>query len=392
MSIARVALALTVLAVLAGALLGGCAPRAGAELERRGDEIVVAGRMFHTGGAPVVLWSDPGGYDAYRTEKRFVPWPRAAYSPPKEKGDDGVSSPNRYGVRFAPRPPFKEGQELDYAPLTADEFERVRGGGWDLGLLREHVDQFVLHYDVCGVSRVCFKTLHDSRGLSVHFMLDIDGTIYQTMDVKERAWHATIANDRSVGVEIANVGAYARTENDALLRTWYEPDPPPWEASADPAIASRLPPTTITVPATLGDGGLRAPGTYAPAWPLPIFGPVQGRELRQYDLTPEQYRSLIKLTATLHRALPKIALDYPRDERGRLVTSALPRERWERFQGVLGHHHIQKDKSDPGPALHWDMVINGARRELGMPELPPGGDEARYLTPTSQAPANPAPQ
>jgi len=44
-----------------------------------------------------------------------------------------------------------------------------------------------MHYDVCGVSRQYFKVLHDYRGLSVHFMLDIDGTIYQTLDLNERA-------------------------------------------------------------------------------------------------------------------------------------------------------------------------------------------------------------
>jgi len=47
--------------------LASCAshPRAGAELKRTGDEIVICGRYFHTG-APVVLWTDPGGFDAYR--------------------------------------------------------------------------------------------------------------------------------------------------------------------------------------------------------------------------------------------------------------------------------------------------------------------------------------
>src|SRR3954462_3800843 len=44
--------------------------RPGAPLARQGDEIVVCGQLFHTG-APVVLWMDPGGYDAYRVEKHF---------------------------------------------------------------------------------------------------------------------------------------------------------------------------------------------------------------------------------------------------------------------------------------------------------------------------------
>ena len=52
--------------------------QAGAKLERKGDEIVIAGQFFHTG-APVVLWTDPGGYDAYRTERRFVPWEQASF-------------------------------------------------------------------------------------------------------------------------------------------------------------------------------------------------------------------------------------------------------------------------------------------------------------------------
>jgi len=370
-------------------VLGACSTRPGTEAPRRGDEIVVAGRSFHTG-APVVLWTDPGGYDAYRTEKRFVPWPKAAFTPSKD-GSDDPSTPSRFGLRFAPRPPFAADKPLDYAPLTAEQFEQVRGGGWDLDLLRQHVDQFVLHYDVCGVSRQCFKVLHDSRGLSVHFLLDIDGTIYQTMDAKERAWHATISNDRSVGIEIANIGAYSRTDKDQLLSTWYHPDPPTWEQAAEPGFLTRLPPTTITIPPTMGDGGVRTPGTFAPSWPVPIYGPIQGRELRQYDLTPEQYRSLIALTAALHTALPKIQLDYPRTEEGRLETNVLSRERWNRFQGVIGHHHIQKDKVDPGPALDWDRVINEARKSLGMKPLPRGADEARYLSPAPQPPPPSAP-
>ena len=37
---------------------------------REGDEIIVAGQFFHSG-TKVVLWLDPGGYDAYRVERRF---------------------------------------------------------------------------------------------------------------------------------------------------------------------------------------------------------------------------------------------------------------------------------------------------------------------------------
>src|ERR1035437_5473501 len=159
---------LSVLAV--AALLAGCktAPQPGTFAPRKGDEIVIAGQFVHTG-TRVVLWMDPGGYDAYRVERRFSP------------------------------------------------------------------------FDVCGTSRQCFKVLHDGRGLSVHFMLDLDGTVYQTLDLKERAWHATTSNSRSVGIEIANMGAYPVNGSNPFAE-WYAKD-----SNGK---------TRITIPAEYGDGGL----------------------------------------------------------------------------------------------------------------------------------------
>src|SRR5207244_1649530 len=104
---------------------------------------MVAGQLFHTG-APVVLWMDPGGYDAYRTERRFAPWSESDFASTTVLVPE-IKSPNRYGVRQS---------QVDEAT-----FERIRGGGWDLPTLQKCVDQFVYHYDVAGVSRNCFKTL-----------------------------------------------------------------------------------------------------------------------------------------------------------------------------------------------------------------------------------------
>ena len=125
--------------------------------------------------------------------------------------------------------------------LSKEELEKARGG-WDYRDLRERVDQFVYHYDVAGTSRTCFMILHDVRGLSVHFMLDLDGTIYQTLDLKERAWHATTSNTRSVGIEIANMGAYS-TRSNSVLDEWYAKD-----------AAGH---TVIHIPARFHGGGIR---------------------------------------------------------------------------------------------------------------------------------------
>lgn len=313
-------------------MAGGCvrAPVAG-ELRRRGDEIVVCGRYFHTG-APVVLWTDPGGYDAYRVEPRFAAASADARSD---------LPPARYGLRN-PR-----GGVTGDAVLLADDLERVRAGGWDLPTLRRVVDQFVIHYDVAGTSRQCFRVLHDLRGLSVHFMIDLDGTIYQTLDVKERAWHATTSNDRSVGVEIANIGAYPEG-GDSPLRTWY---------AADGGGVR------VVLPDWMGDGGIRTPGFIArPDRPESVRGSIQGRTLEQYDFTREQYESLTRLTAALCTVLPRITCDYPRDAAGNLIPSALPDEELAQYSGLLGHYHILENKTDPGPAFDWERVVAGARR------------------------------
>lgn len=333
--------ALRVFVLLAFALvLAGCQhgqPRTLAP--RKGDEIVVAGQLFHIG-TPVVTWMDPGGYDAYRVERRFVPLAESSWEATRAAAPH-VRTPNRYGLR--------------QGGLTPTEIERVRGGGWDLPTLQRVVDQFVLHYDVCGISKACFDVLHDQRGLSVHFMLDVDGTIYQTLDLKERAWHATTSNDRSIGIEIANMGAYPPGDTK-VLDEWYHRD-----AAGRPFIK---------IPERLGDPMIYTKNfTGRPARPDPVPGNIQKTDLVQYDLTPEQYAALTQLTAALCRIFPKIACDYPRGPDGRLATTRLPDAELKAFGGVIGHYHIQTNKVDPGPAFDWDRVIAGARKLLGLSPL-----------------------
>jgi hypothetical protein len=324
-----------VLAGMLPVLAGADALRVGQKVERKGDEIVVCGQLYHTT-APVVLWTDPGGYDAYRVERRFAPIDESSWEKTKETTQ--IKSPNRFGMRA-------EG-------LPSDVAERVRGGGWDIDTLRDVVDQFVIHFDACGLSKTCFRVLHDERCLSVHFMLDLDGTIYQTLDLKERAWHATIANTRSVGIEIANIGDFrpGGADNPRVAR-WYSKGPDSH--------------TRITIPDAAG--GLQGSGlrdrslTLRPSRDEPVVGVVQGREQAMYDLTPQQYDSLVKLTATLCTILPKIRCDYPREPSGVVVNHKLPDDALKGYHGVLGHYHVQTNKTDPGPAFQWDRVIDGAR-------------------------------
>ncbi len=299
----------------------------GTRLERTGDEIMVCGQLYHTT-AKVVLWTDPGGYDAYRVERRFAPLPESAWG----KGNTpGLKRPNRYAAR-------RRG-------LSAAELEQTRGGGWDLETLRKVVDQFVIHFDARGSSKKCFEILHDIRGLSVHFMIDIDGVIYQTLDLKEAAQHATIANSRSIGVEVANIGAYPIGEPDPFAKYY----------SKDKNGRARL----IDQDALIPESGR----VLHPAGGDIVKGEVQGKMLRQYDFTPEQYNALTRLAATLCKIFPKIKPDYPRNG-STLINHKLDAAEYAAFEGILGHYHVQLNKVDPGPAFQWERFIQSTRTLL----------------------------
>lgn len=221
--------------------------------------MIVAGRPFDAG-TRVVLWTEPGGFNAYLREKAT------------------------FGTR---------------------------SGGETLAALKRNVDQLVIHFDATGSSPTTFKVLQ-KRGLSCHFLLDTDGTVYQTLDLKERAWHATKANDRSVGIEIANTGA-----------------------------------VSTTVPAAVGEKD----------WAI---GTLNGSPLRQPPFTEAQYGSLIRLTAALCRIFPNLPPTYPADTEGRVINRTLTDAQFAGYRGLIGHFHVQANKVDPGPAFDWKRVSGGA--------------------------------
>jgi N-acetyl-anhydromuramyl-L-alanine amidase AmpD len=50
-----------------------------------------------------------------------------------------------------------------------------------------------------------FKASAAPRRVSAHFVIDRDGTVYQLLDIRETAWHASQVNSRSVGIEHAAI-------------------------------------------------------------------------------------------------------------------------------------------------------------------------------------------
>ena len=162
---------------------------------------------------------------------------------------------------------------------------------------------FVCHWDVCLSSESCHRVL-EKRGISVHFAIDNDGTIYQFMDMNDVAWHAggKVWNDRSVGVEISN--AYY-----PKYQSWYEKR----------------------------DFGAR---------PIITDATVHGKTLPPHTgFYPIQLEALKALMKAVHKCTG-IPLQAPLDRSGGTNTKVSKKCAEGRFEGFISHYHLTKRKID----------------------------------------------
>jgi len=151
---------------------------------------------------------------------------------------DGLCGPGTYRRLTAKKESEAESHKRYHAPESDENYIICNGVqipiGWDKVLTYEDkggmrltsgyrrqsakrdVKYFVNHWDVCLSSESCVKVLR-KRGISVHFCIDNDGTIYQLMDTNHIAYHAGSSkwNAASIGVEISN-GYYPKYQN------WYK--------------------------------------------------------------------------------------------------------------------------------------------------------------------------
>lgn len=161
----------------------------------------------------------------------------------------------------------------------------------------------VAHWDAC-LSTSQMIDVTKKRGLSVHFGIDNDGTIFQLLDTKEVAWHAKGINTKSIGVEIAN-------------------------------------PVKIRYNKRYKDKG-QQPRT-------PVYGDViHGKEVTPYlDFYPvqvEAFKALARAVCKAHN-IPFLA---PLDRNGKLIRGVDKRVAGRSFKGIVGHYHSTARKTDPG--------------------------------------------
>jgi len=257
-------------------------------------ELIIGGQIFKID-APVQNWRK-SGWDAtspYCIPTKTDPAPRCLpagagqypYCPP----------PQPYTQRYAVRPSLR----------SVPKSNNGMNASYDA--VKAVVKQFVIHHDGCSSADMCFSVLQNERALSVHFLLDNDGTIFQTIDLALMAYHASDWNLYSIGIELCNRGDAFNVPN------YY-------------------------------DGGRFGPKRDI----KPVR--INGNTLKAFDYTPAQKESFSQLCRELLRLLPNLPAEYPQSSPGEPLWDTMkdaPIKR-ESYAGYVGHYHINTQKWDPG--------------------------------------------
>lgn len=156
------------------------------------------------------------------------------------------------------------------------------------------IDKIVVHWDGCLNSAQCAKVLKN-RGLSAHFCIDSDGTIYQLMDTNHVAWHARGVNSKSIGIEI---------NNPVFMK-----------------YAKKCKPPRPIAPASQ------------------LHGKEFPEHLDFHDVQVEALKELIKSLTKFYN----VPLEFP-NHNGELIKGVI---KSSSFKGVICHYHVTENKTDP---------------------------------------------
>lgn len=259
------------------------------EFDRK-NEIIIGGQRFPLTGVTVVTYEDIGGFSF----------------PARRAEALAKTASNLYADRSV------KGKRVS----TYDDL--VSSGA---------VTQIIIHTDLTSDSAKCFDVLV-SRGLSTHFMVDWDGTIYQGLDPLYAAYHAGDANGSSIGIDF----------NNMMPNLAKEPSAPPYNEKLD-----RF--------AEMSEKKYRRPKSGRMT--------INGGRVMSYGYTDPQYQALIALLKVLTDQL-NIPKQVPFDAKGEIVTEVLTDPS---YPGIVGHWHISPDRWDPGPGFDWQRVYFGLQGE-----------------------------
>ena len=196
----------------------------------------------------------------------------------------------------------------DYYPIEWDKVVLpFNAGGKKMGSGYKKVTKlrkpkmFVCHWDAALSADSCYRILR-KRGLSIHFTIDNDGTIFQYLDMNHIAYHCGKQNPTTVGVEISNA-FYPK------YQSWYQRH----------GFGKR---------------------------PMVKDAHVHGRSMKPFmDFYPAQVDALKALMKAVHGAL-EIPLECPLDDDGGTLYGVDAKAVKNRFNGFVSHHNLSKGKID----------------------------------------------
>lgn len=184
-------------------------------------------------------------------------------------------------------------------------------------------DKIVLHF-TAGTSAAAAVDYWNStkERVATAFVLDLDGTVYQTFDPKYFAWHlglkGTSDQDKSsVGIEIVNIGPL-KAVGDTLM-SWPNNYRQRFclKSETHKYVQSKF-------------RGFEYWAAYTPAQ-LDAIGPLV-----------EHICSIF--------GIPKV---IPPPERREIFDPTF----FSKFNGIVSHQNFRSDKTDVGPAFQWDRLV-----------------------------------
>lgn len=261
-------------------------------MARPSGNLIIGGQAFPTD-APIVNFRDPPNWDASSTYCKPTKTDAGAMArcKPGAGGQIPYALAGTYVRRYMTRPGLRTSK---YQMGESAPYEAVKG----------LIKQFVIHHDGCASADMCFNVLQNERGLSCHFLVDNDGTIYQTLDLALAGYHAGLWNSNSIGVELCNRGDAKKEPN------YYKGKD---KIDREPRAAK-----------------------------------INGHTFLAWNYTPMQYDAMTRLCRALLRLLPNLPADYPQSSPGIQSWDTIPTAASLKFAGYIGHYHLIPEKWDPG--------------------------------------------
>jgi N-acetylmuramoyl-L-alanine amidase len=291
---------------------------------RPSGNLIIGGQAFKTD-APIINWREPPFWDATREDCQVTETDPSVLNPGNANYCKvlAVDANGKHSVPYGKLPNGPYTRRYAFRPRLAHY-----GKTPPYDAVKASIRQFVIHHDGCNTADMCFSVLQNERGLSVHFLLDNDGTIYQTIDLGLMAYHASEWNIDSIGIEMCNKG-------DAIAF-------PNWYSS----------------------------GKYGPKRNVKACK-INNHTIQAYDYTQQQYDSFDKLCRALQHYLPNLPAEFPQASPGKQHWGTIPKDQSTRFAGYIGHYHLWDQKWDPGP-FEFEPFCRRLRGAFCYPVYPRG--------------------